>query len=893
MKNKNGFYILVFLFIPLILYYPVFFKVGYLVGGFDILFYFEPYKSISSGISPKNHLLSDSVLQFFPWLKFARESIKNGIFPLWNPYQAMGVPFWANFQNSMLALNNIFFYITSFKTAIKLTFLFKLLFAFVGMFYLLLLIVKDKLLAFAGGCVFTFAGFNAIWLSSPISSTYSWFPWILWAIMRFLKKTNYKRFFYLTTFIALSYLAGHVETAFFNSVIAFLFSFLYVILKRHHIKKIFYIIGSFISAFFLTLFLFLPFIEYLLHSEAHALRSSLSGLSMFASVYPLLTLFSPTIFGSSFDYDYNYIYNFHEISGGYFTFILLIAIPFSFFHKNKQLTLSYVTILIISFFLSFKIKIVANIISHTPILKEASLGRFIAYIGFSGIILGTIGWNYIIKKKKILWAIVSFILFLIIFLLFSSHFVHENLSFAYKRWFIASIKQILLSYVTILAVFIAFFFYKPPSNLWKLLIILIVLFETLYTFKGINPILPSSYCYFRTETLQKIKEVQYVDKSRVALLMDIIPPNIATYFRIFELRNYDALELKRNIELINCYRDRGLLKTFRNVSSPFFNFLAVKYILTSYPSVDSETYPYLIESGYEKVKENTLLIQPFFNCRSNCQKLVLYINTFKPETLCKIEIKDNMKKTLFSKNIQNPKVKTVIDIPPKLLKKGKYYYLYVQFNKEVSIKTAHLRAGIKGYIKNGKKCNKAIYYGLIYDDKRYTFIYKTDKNIYWYKNNQALSHAFLTNYIKIIDDNPLFYIANTIVSKDYPEVFIEKNDLTDRELKTVKIMQKNDYYKEAKIDKYEPNKVKIKVIAEKPALLVLSDTYYPGWQVYVNGKRKHLLRVNYNFRGVFLNKGRYEITFKYKPLSFYIGLAVSFVTLIFLLLFFIKNKEKL
>jgi len=60
-----------------------------------------------------------------------------------------------------------------------------------------------------------------------------------------------------------------------------------------------------------------------------------------------------------------------------------------------------------------------------------------------------------------------------------------------------------------------------------------------------------------------------------------------------------------------------------------------------------------------------------------------------------------------------------------------------------------------------------------------------------------------------------------------------------------------------------------------PAILVLSDTYYPGWRVYVDGRRQPLFRANHAFRAVFLPAGAKRVAFVYEPGSVRLGLAIS------------------
>lgn len=74
-----------------------------------------------------------------------------------------------------------------------------------------------------------------------------------------------------------------------------------------------------------------------------------------------------------------------------------------------------------------------------------------------------------------------------------------------------------------------------------------------------------------------------------------------------------------------------------------------------------------------------------------------------------------------------------------------------------------------------------------------------------------------------------------------------------------------------------PNVVQMNVKLHSPAVVVLTDVFYPGWSASVDGRPTELLRANYLFRGTIAPAGCHHIVFSYAPLSFRIGiwLAIS------------------
>ena len=96
---------------------------------------------------------------------------------------------------------------------------------------------------------------------------------------------------------------------------------------------------------------------------------------------------------------------------------------------------------------------------------------------------------------------------------------------------------------------------------------------------------------------------------------------------------------------------------------------------------------------------------------------------------------------------------------------------------------------------------------------------------------------------------------------------------------SVQITPKGRFEGIAKIVSYENQTVTIHASVNEPGILVFADSYYPGWKAYVDGRETRILKANHFFRAVVLAEGKHVVEFRYKPLSFKIGLAVSLTTL--------------
>lgn len=88
---------------------------------------------------------------------------------------------------------------------------------------------------------------------------------------------------------------------------------------------------------------------------------------------------------------------------------------------------------------------------------------------------------------------------------------------------------------------------------------------------------------------------------------------------------------------------------------------------------------------------------------------------------------------------------------------------------------------------------------------------------------------------------------------------------------------------EATIIRYANTNVVIDASLANPGVLVLTDSYYPGWKVFIDGRQGKIFRANHFFRGVRLAAGTHTVEFKYEPLSFAMGLWISLLSLFMLI----------
>jgi Bacterial membrane protein YfhO len=74
---------------------------------------------------------------------------------------------------------------------------------------------------------------------------------------------------------------------------------------------------------------------------------------------------------------------------------------------------------------------------------------------------------------------------------------------------------------------------------------------------------------------------------------------------------------------------------------------------------------------------------------------------------------------------------------------------------------------------------------------------------------------------------------------------------------------------------HQPQRVELKAVLQRPGLVILADTYYPGWQLTIDGKPAPILRANRMMRAAAVTAGEHTLVFTYAPLPFRVGAIVS------------------
>ena len=151
---------------------------------------------------------------------------------------------------------------------------------------------------------------------------------------------------------------------------------------------------------------------------------------------------------------------------------------------------------------------------------------------------------------------------------------------------------------------------------------------------------------------------------------------------------------------------------------------------------------------------------------------------------------------------------------------------------------------------------------LLYNDTRYAI----------FENTHALPRAFIVRKAKELHGRDAIF-KELSGDEFQPEEYI----IVEEPLPPVHHAGLQNIRNEPlpEILEYTPNSVTIKASLAEEGYLVLGDTYYPGWNAYVDGRKSRIYKTNYVIRSVFLEKGEHLVRFLYEPKSFVIGMIIS------------------
>jgi hypothetical protein len=91
---------------------------------------------------------------------------------------------------------------------------------------------------------------------------------------------------------------------------------------------------------------------------------------------------------------------------------------------------------------------------------------------------------------------------------------------------------------------------------------------------------------------------------------------------------------------------------------------------------------------------------------------------------------------------------------------------------------------------------------------------------------------------------------------------------------------------------HEPQRIELRASLDRPGLVILADTYYPGWRLTIDGRPTPIFRANRLMRGAAVPSGEHTLVYTYEPTSFRVGAIISTAGLIALLALPLRSRVR-
>jgi len=382
-----------------------------------------------------NCLKYDMIDCSYPWRFIVGEHLQQGLLPLWNPYQNLGYPLFADIQSGSSWYLPVWFfgYLFGYNIYIlSIEFVLHIFLAGAGMFFLGRTLKFSPFTAFVMGVSYMLSGFftgNAQHFTLIAGAT--WFPFVLSSYINLIEAKNWNNIFKTAFFFFLLAAGGYATYTVITVYLLFLIFIAYIIKKI--IIKDWQKVWTFTryNVFLFIASIILSSVVWLSYTDIAPELTRTEGVSIASA---MLNPFSPQC-SLSFLLPYAVVKNLDffatdlSMSNAYFGIITFIFFIYSFFTAKNSTYYLFLTLALISLFISFGDisplrKLLYDYVPFMNMVRFPAVFRLFTIIGF--VICAAYGFEFFIndiqnRKRKVL-LILSVLLTVFIFIIIFSRF---------------------------------------------------------------------------------------------------------------------------------------------------------------------------------------------------------------------------------------------------------------------------------------------------------------------------------------------------------------------------------------------------------------------------------------------------------------------------------------
>lgn len=192
---------------------------GETIAPFDILTRMPGWKNTGIVSPVKHHKHSDVLDYKLPSWRYAREKLRQGELPIWNPHVLGGEPLLLLVTRSIVTpAFAAYAAIEDEGVGLYVSALLNLLVISVGSFLLFFYLTDNRLAALVGAVTFSYSGFNLSWFLWHHVNTSIWIPWVLLFALRLLQTGDIRHVPWLAISSTMMLLGGFPTVAVYGYI---------------------------------------------------------------------------------------------------------------------------------------------------------------------------------------------------------------------------------------------------------------------------------------------------------------------------------------------------------------------------------------------------------------------------------------------------------------------------------------------------------------------------------------------------------------------------------------------------------------------------------------------------------------------------------------------------
>ncbi len=849
---------------------------------------------------------------------------EGGELPFWNPHEGLGMPLIANMNNEVLNPLKLALNLSPGPFSQDIFFLLRLL--VMGIFtYLFLRELKlSPASCLLGSSSFMLSGYSVWWINLHPLSTVMYLPAVFYFYERWGNRKDLKSPFLMSLFLCFAFVAGKIPDVIMGLSLLFSYALWKGIMEPS--RKRFYREGGKVlfvalSGALMAAVALIPFIE--LHSHASplakAIRTGAAGHTI-----PFITsvsLFQPLFLGWK-----NYFYGSWlrwtpDVILPYATTVILLLTFYAVLNRTiLTRTFPYFVFSIFLFSIVYGL-LPSHIMVRLPVFRSIEFLKYNGMLYFSLSVMSAHSFDNLLSaegnKKRFLISIAVVSLLILAYFSFLYRLSPSHMS-SYM------ITILLFSLAGLFIIGLVFHFFES-KQIFGIAIFLFLMGELFLYMPKEHP--------DRTDPYRKPPYLDLIkgrEPYRITGDGSSLPPLVSGAFGLYDARGISVLMQGDYYYFFENLLGFSLPGTNNpdplfTATSPFIDLAGVKYIMSREPLERSK-----IEEKVRSHIGSLRLVRLFEAMMNHAIKGEATYGSFDPGGDMRFSIFFPMTFAFETKlRISEPFIVagfTLTDVPKgatarvRITMKNRVEELIVRegdwkdqwldvsnySGKVITIRIEGTSFGngriVLGNfgLSPGYERERILYNNLLTLHKKELDFLKYKgayEGIHIYENTNVMDRAFVLHRARLVrnldeaikelqegaDFREMGLVSDIApeISRMAPDLFTEEKSNGGAPVADDKIIMK----------KYTADEVAMEV-ESRGGLLVLSDLYYPGWKVKVNGQQETIVSAFGLFKGVFIKGGRSEVLFYYRPISIYVGSIISAATFIAWFGFFMISRRK-